>query len=96
MGGDTQKPRVILKRELGNLPVDILIWVEYRDNLDDWKLDVECFQGISDHQYGSHGECFVCADYMCGYDEVSEYGIEYRFWTERPTWEQMEAEPWEK
>lgn len=92
---ENPKARVYLKKELGGIPMDTLIWVENKDALDGWELDVECFQGVNDHRYGAHGEYYTCVDYMRGYDEVAEYGIEYRFWTDRPTQEQMEETPWQ-
>lgn len=98
-----KKPRVIKKRELADLPIDTLVWVENNpDVCYDWKLDIECFQGISEHRYYTPDdmsehvrEYELCVDYMNDYDAVSDYGVSYRFWTARPSEEQMEAIPWQ-
>ena len=89
-----EAPRVIGKRELGSLQRDTLVWVEYKDALPGWEIDVQCYQGASEHRSPMSGDYELYLDYLMGFDEVSEYGISYRLWTDRPTDEQREATPW--
>ena len=88
------KPTVIPKRKLGSIPQDTLVWVEVRDAMPGYEIDVECFQGISEYKVTANGDYSLLVEYLRGTDDVSDYGIEYRFWTDRPTNEEMEAVPW--
>ena len=87
--------RVYEKRELGSIHKDTIVWVENREAMPGYKLDIQCFQGISDMHDGNGG-WETCAEYMCGFDEVKDYGVEWRMWTARPTEEQMRETLWQE
>lgn len=90
-----QEPRVILKREIGSLPKETVVWVEQRDTIDEYRLNIECFRGVKEHIIPATGNYELCIDYIIGHDDVSDYGKQYRFWTQRPTWAQMMTTEWE-
>ena len=90
----TAKAQLIPKCKLGSIEKDSLIWVEYRDAMPGFDLDVVCYQGIGEY-YAGNGEYDTILNCFCGFEETKSYGIDWRAWTDRPTQELMDNTPWD-
>lgn len=91
------KPMAIRKNELAYIMPGAVVWYEQRlTEWEDMSLPIYpvCVDGIGEMEWNGRPELLI--KYSVGSDPVSQYGLDFRLWTARPTEEQRREEPWEE